>query len=146
MVNPQKPTIKKTGGVNQLPQLRHWFNVNAKNFQTIFKKLIWLKVSKLKMKVFVSYCNARLRLECLLGCLSVSVPLPNGIALLVAIFVLVISEPFHSASHQWFWIWGCWKTWRIFNVFIYCVDPWTMQPQKTNKPLAFSTSQPRRKR
>lgn len=91
------------------------------------------------MKVFVSYCNERSRLECLLGCLSVSVPPPNGIALLVAIFVRVISDPFYSASHQWFWLWGCWKTWRIFNVVIYCVEPWTMKLWKTNKPLAFLT-------
>lgn len=48
------------------------------------------------MKVFMSYCNARPRLECLLGCLSVSVPVPNGIALLVAIFVMISSDPFHS--------------------------------------------------
>lgn len=37
MVNPQKGSIKKTVGVKQLPRLKDWFNINAKNFQSLFK-------------------------------------------------------------------------------------------------------------
>lgn len=37
MVNPQKGSIKKTVGVKQLPRLKDWSNINAKNFQSLFK-------------------------------------------------------------------------------------------------------------
>lgn len=54
----------------------------------IFKNLISLKVSKLKMDVFMLYYNTKPRLACLLGCLNVF--------LLLAILVLVIF--FHSGD------------------------------------------------
>lgn len=52
------------------------------------------------MNVFVPYCNTKHRSACLLGSLNVNVPLPDRTGLLVAIFIQVISDPFHSGSYQ----------------------------------------------
>lgn len=57
------------------------------------------------MNVFMLYYT-KPRPAHLLGSRSVSSALPDGIALAAAIFVLVISDSFHSGSHQLFWVSG----------------------------------------
>lgn len=46
------------------------------------------------MNVFAPYYNTKPRLAYLLHNLNISVLLPNGVVL-VAVFVLVVSDPFH---------------------------------------------------
>lgn len=66
------------------------------------------------MNVFMLYYT-KPRPAHLVGSHCVSSTLPDGIVLIVAIFVLVISDSFCFGSHHLFWVSGSWDLWRTFS-------------------------------